>query len=241
VTPRRRRRRPLRRLALRAAAALALGAVLGTALPLGLFRVVPPPTTAFMLRSHRDDPATGRACPEVEQRWVGWKEIPRFVPIAVLVAEDQRFLQHSGFDLDAIADAVEERFREGRARGASTISQQLAKNLFLWPGKSWLRKGLEVWFTAWLEWLWPKRRILEVYLNVAQFGPCVFGVEAASRRYFERDVSELTPHEAALLAAVLPNPARMRVGAPGPFTRERAAEILTLMELPDGPSYLRGL
>jgi monofunctional biosynthetic peptidoglycan transglycosylase len=241
VTPRRRRRRTLRGLALRASAALALGAVLATALPVALFRVVPPPTTAFMLRSHRRDPATGRACAVVDQSWVDWRQIPRFVPIAVLVAEDQRFLQHRGFDLGAIADAVEERVREGRARGASTISQQVAKNLFLWPGKSWVRKGLEAWLTAWLEWLWPKRRILEVYLNVAQFGPCVFGVEAASRRFFDRGAADLTPYQAALLAAVLPNPKRMRAGEPGPFTRERAAQILALMDLPGGPGYLRGL
>jgi monofunctional biosynthetic peptidoglycan transglycosylase len=114
-------------------------------------------------------------------------------------------------------------------RGASTISQQVAKNLFLWPSRSLTRKGLEAWFTAWLELVWSKRRILEAYLNVAQFGPCLFGAGAASDRYFNTEAIALSPHEAALLATVLPNPKRLRAHDPGPYARERSAEILELM------------
>jgi monofunctional biosynthetic peptidoglycan transglycosylase len=225
--------------ALFALAGLGLAA-LATAIPVALFRSVAPPTSAFMLRSHFADPATGWPCERVEQRWVDWEQISPHVPIAVVVAEDQRFLQHRGFDFRSIAEAVSER-EEGRLRGASTISQQLAKNLFLWPGRSLLRKGLEAWLTVWIELVWPKRRILEVYLNVAQFGPCTFGVEAASRRFFDVGAAELEAEQAALLAAVLPNPLRLRAHDPGPYARERSAEILELMERLGRSAYLRGL
>jgi monofunctional biosynthetic peptidoglycan transglycosylase len=230
--------RRVRRVALRALALGLAAALLATALPVLLLRAAPPPTTAFMLRSRFADPATGRPCPAVRQAWVDWEAISPHAPLAVVMAEDQRFFQHDGFDFRSIADAVEERLEEGRLRGASTITQQLAKNLFLWPGRSFLRKGLEAWFTVWLEALWPKRRILETYLNVAQFGPCTYGVGAASRVYFASEASELTAEQAALLAAVLPNPAKLRVHDPGPYARERAAEILALMEGAGGPAYV---
>jgi monofunctional biosynthetic peptidoglycan transglycosylase len=232
-------RRLLRGIALLVVAGLGLAA-LATAIPVALFRSVPPPTSAFMLRSHFSDPATGWPCERVEQRWVDWEQISPHLPIAVVLAEDQRFRQHRGFDFRSIAEAVKER-GQGRVRGASTISQQLAKNLFLWPGRSLLRKGLEAWFTIWIELAWPKRRILEVYLNVAQFGPCVFGAEAASRRFFDVAAAELEPEQAALLAAVLPNPLRLRAHNPGPYARERTAEILELMERLGRSAYLRGL
>src|SRR5262249_39964849 len=151
-----------------------------TALPVLALRVVPPLVTPFMLRAHfGDDP-----CDRVDYRWVARDAIAPAVFLAVVAAEDQRFAQHAGFDFDAIGDALEQQ-RDGRpTRGASTISQQVAKNLFLWPGRSWVRKGLEAWFTVWIEALWPKARILEVYVNVAQLGRCTFGVGAASRRFF---------------------------------------------------------
>ncbi len=241
---RRRRSRSWARRVVRAGALLVVAglglAALATAIPLALFRSAEPPTSAFMLRSHFADPATGWPCERVEQRWVDWEEISPHVPIAVVLAEDQRFRQHRGFDFRSIAEAVKER-EDGRVRGASTISQQLAKNLFLWPGRSLLRKGLEAWFTVWIELAWPKRRILEVYLNVAQFGPCVFGVEAASRRFFDVGAAELEPEQAALLAAVLPNPLRLRAHNPGPYARERTAEILELMERLGRSAYFRGL
>jgi monofunctional biosynthetic peptidoglycan transglycosylase len=223
---------------------LALGVVAGllaTVVPIALLRVWAPPTTAFMWQSHRSDPATGRACTHIDYQWVPWRELAPKLPWAVLVAEDQRFLAHRGFDVKAIADALDARRSGGRLRGASTVSQQVAKNLFLWPGRSALRKGLEAWLTVWIELLWPKRRIIEMHLNIAQFGPCVFGGEAASQRYFGRPVALITARQAALLAAVLPSPGKMRANDPGPYTVERAQRILALMHLPDGPSYLRGL
>jgi monofunctional biosynthetic peptidoglycan transglycosylase len=124
---------------------------------------------------------------------------------------------------------MEDAGRGGRLRGASTISQQVAKNLFLWSGQNWFRKGLEAWFTVWIELFWPKQRILEVYLNVAQFGRGTWGVEAASRRYFGKSAASLTRYEAALLAAVLPSPTRYRVVNPGPYVRQRQQWILGQM------------
>jgi monofunctional biosynthetic peptidoglycan transglycosylase len=156
---------------------------------------------------------------------VGWREIAPAMKLAAVASEDQRFAAHGGFDFDSIRDAVEDRLDGGRLRGASTISQQVAKNLFLWPGQSFVRKSLEAWLTLWIEALWPKRRILEVYLNVAQFGPCTFGVEAAARRYFGKPAAALGAREAALLAAALPSPARSRADRPSSALRARAARV----------------
>jgi monofunctional biosynthetic peptidoglycan transglycosylase len=165
----------------------------------------------------------------VDYEWLDFELIAQDLGLAVIVAEDQRFFEHAGFDLNAITSALNERTGGGRLRGASTITQQVAKNLFLWPSRSLARKGLEAWIAAWLERLWSKRRILEAYLNIAQFGPCLFGAGAASDRYFNTEASALNAHEAALLATVLPNPKRMRASDPGPYTRERRAEILAMM------------
>jgi monofunctional biosynthetic peptidoglycan transglycosylase len=168
---------------------------------------------------------SGGVCPEIEYDWVGWDAIGQPAKLAVLAAEDQRFAEHRGFDTREIRDAFDTWREGGRARGASTISQQVAKNLFLWPGQSLLRKSLEAWLTIWIETLWSKRRILEVYLNVAQMGPCTFGVGAASQRFFAMPPVRLGAHEASLLAAVLPSPAQWRVEAPSPAVRARAARI----------------
>jgi len=233
----RRWRRRLARVVVCGAVAL----VLATAMPIALLRWLPPPTTAFMLYSRVADPATGRACERVAYDWVPWRAISRDIPRAVLVAEDQRFLQHRGFDTKAIGDAVSEFASGGRMRGASTISQQVAKNLFLWPSRSFVRKAFEAWLTVWIELLWPKRRIVEVYVNVAQFGPCVFGAEAASRRYFGMPAARVSALQAARLAAVLPSPGQMRVDDPGPFAEQRAHEIVAEMRRGGGPGYLRGL
>ncbi|MBW2694342.1 MAG: transglycosylase domain-containing protein, partial [Deltaproteobacteria bacterium] len=145
-------------------------AVAATAISMFVFTAIAPPTTAFMLVSRIADPATGQPCDAVEYSWLDFDLIAPDLGLAVLVAEDQRFFEHAGFDLNAINRALSEHSDGGRLRGASTISQQVAKNLFLWPGRSLTRKGLEVWFTAWIERVWSKRRILEVYLNIAQFG-----------------------------------------------------------------------
>ena len=180
------------------------------------WRWLPPPTSAFMLRER----FAGRT---IYQSWVRYPSISRNLVLCVIAAEDQKFAAHSGFDLDSIVRAAQE--RRQTPRGASTISQQLAKNLFLWPGRSFVRKALEAYFTVWLEQTWPKRRILEVYLNVAEFGPGIFGAEAASERMFGKRAVELTLRESALLAAVLPSPKRMSATNPSAYVDERASQI----------------
>ena len=209
----------LRRLALR----VALGIVVATALPIALLRVVPPVTSAFMIATKWPFARGDDACADVEYRWVPRRGIATNVFRAVIAAEDQRFAQHHGFDFAAIEDAIEERDEKGRSRGASTITQQVAKNLFLWSGRSFVRKGLEAWLTAWIELLWPKQRILEVYVNVAQFGRCTFGVGAASQRFFRTAPASLGLEQAALLAAVLPNPIRRSARQPRPGVRKLAS------------------
>ena len=159
----------------------------------------------------------------------------------MIAAEDQKFLEHDGFDFEAIDKAMTDAKRGRRLRGASTISQQVAKNLFLWPEQSWVRKGLEAWFTLWIELLWPKQRILEVYLNSAEFGRGIWGVEAASRHFFGKPALHLNRAEAALLAAVLPNPKRFRVSNPSPYVRQRQDWILWQMRMLGGAGLLRKL
>ena len=218
---------------LRAVAVAALALVAAPIPALLALRFVPPPTSAFMLQH----PAP------VRQHWVPWSEISPELPVAVVAAEDQKFPHHHGFDFASISSALsgDEERRLRSPRGASTLSQQVAKNLFLWPGRSWVRKGLEAWLTLWIETLWPKRRILEVYLNIAQFGPGIFGVGAASAAYFETPPARLGPDQAARLAAVLPDPRRLHVREPGPYAQERAIWIRGQVAMLGGPAYLRGL
>lgn len=208
--------------------------------PILALRSVPPPTSAYMLRSRSADPATGAACQEVAYHWVDREAISPHLKLAVVVAEDQRFLLHDGFDTKSIRRALRERDR-ARIRGASTISQQVAKNLFLWSGRSYLRKGIEAWLTFWIETLWSKQRTLEIYLNLAQFGPCLFGAGAASERFFDVAAADLSAEQAALLATVLPNPLKLRAHNPGPYARERRDEILGLMVSQRGHRHLQGL
>ncbi|MEO7200282.1 MAG: monofunctional biosynthetic peptidoglycan transglycosylase, partial [Dokdonella sp.] len=158
--------------------------------------------------------------------------------IAVVASEDQRFPQHRGFDVDAIRDALAAADDGERLRGASTISQQVAKNLFLWGGRSYVRKGLEVWFTALIETLWTKQRILEVYLNIAEFGDGIYGAQAASQQHFGRPATELSSHQAALLAAVLPSPKRLHAKRPSAYVQKRAAWIERQMRQLGGSAYL---
>ena len=176
---------------------------------------------------------------EVEQRWVEWAEMSPQLPIAVVAAEDQNFPHHHGFDLESIRSALAERQR--RQRGASTISQQVAKNLFLWPSASWLRKGLEAYLTLFVEALWPKRRILEVYLNVVELGPGVFGVQAASERFFGDSAGEVTERQAATLAAVLPSPKRFSAADPSSYVEQRVNWIVRQMRQLGGPAYLESI
>jgi monofunctional biosynthetic peptidoglycan transglycosylase len=197
-------------------------------------RWIAPPTSAMMLL----EPGPLR---DVSHRWVDREAISAFAARAVIAAEDQKFLEHHGFDFASINDALAE-YRAGNGlRGASTITQQVAKNLYIWPGRSLVRKGLEAYLTLLLETFLPKQRILEIYLNVAEFGPHVFGVEAAAQRLFASHAAGLTAAQAALLAAVLPNPKRLSVAAPSPYVRERQADILEQMRLLERRGHYRGL
>jgi monofunctional biosynthetic peptidoglycan transglycosylase len=206
-----------------------------------VMRWVRPVTTAFMVEARLHALFTGDRGYTTDYRWVPYREISPQVPIAVVAAEDQKFPIHAGFDFGAIADAIEDQADGGPARGASTISQQVAKNLFLWPGRSWVRKGVEAYFTVLLETLWPKRRILEVYLNTAEFGKGVFGVGAAAQRFFDEPVSRLDREQAALLAAVLPAPRRLHADRPSDYVRARSEKIELEAARLGGPSYLRAL
>lgn len=205
------------------------------------FRWIDPPTSAFMIRERMIAPGSEAKAYAIRHRWVAWADTSPHVKVAVIAAEDQNFPAHHGFDLKSINDALVDRERGRRVRGASTISQQVAKNLFLWPAQSWLRKGLEAYFTVLIETLWPKERILEVYLNVAEFGRGVFGVGAAADIYFHKRPSQLSAYDAALLAAVLPSPKRMRVNAPSNYVRSRQQWILGQMRGLGGTALLKEL
>lgn len=206
--------------------------VAATWLPVLVMRFVPPAATSFMVQ--RVLPCRG----VVYYKWVRWERLSRHTPIAFVAAEDQRFPEHHGFDVEAIREVLAEAGEGGPSRGASTISQQVAKNLFLWPGRSWLRKGLEAWWTVLLEATWPKWRILEVYVNTAQLGPCTFGVGAAARQFFGKEAGDLGPAESALLAAVLPSPERSRVESPSGYVRGRQAWIQRQVGSLGGSGYL---
>lgn len=187
------------------------------------FRWLDPPTTAFMLQDK-----SGRV--PVLHEWVAWKNVGVASPLAVVASEDQKFAGHFGFDVNSIRASVEN-YNDGAAlRGASTITQQVAKNLYLWSGKSFLRKGIEAYFSILIEVCWSKKRILEIYINTAEFGPGIYGVGAASEVYFGKSPVDLSDAEAALLAAVLPNPTQLRVNNPTVYVRERQTWIIKQMQ-----------
>lgn len=217
-----------------------LAVILVTVAPVIGLRWVPPPTTAFMLEKRAAHLIRGERHKTIRYRWIGRGSISPDMRLAVVASEDQKFPHHRGFDFESIAEAVLEKDARGRLRGASTISQQVARNLFLWPGRSYLRKGLEAYFTVLLELLWPKRRILEVYLNVAEFGDGIYGVAAAAQAFFGKRPADLGRAEAALLAAVLPNPRRLQARNPSAYVRERARWIEEQMAHL-GPAYVRNL
>ncbi len=207
-----------------------------------VLRWVAPPASSFMLQSHfQGEPAGSDQRPTIHYDWVSYLEISPVMALAVIAAEDQRFPLHGGFDFHEIKKALKTKAEGGALRGASTITQQVAKNLFLWPGRSLLRKGMEAWFTMLIEILWSKRRILEMYLNIAEMGAYTFGAEAASQRFFRKRAAQLSQAEAALLAAVLPNPVRYRVDSPSPHVRRRQAWILRQMRQLGGVRYLEDL
>lgn len=201
-----------------------------------LFRYVNPPTSAFMFSYGVANPDK-----EVQQQWVGLADISPWMRLAVVASEDQRFPDHWGVDFSAIRKALAEYQAGEGLRGASTITQQTAKNLFLWNGRSFVRKTLEAGLALALDGLWPKRRILEVYLNVAEFGPGIYGVEAASRVYFGLPARQLSAEQAARLAAVLPNPKVLSVASPSPYVRDRVFWIRGQMDQLSGLQYLKEL
>lgn len=201
----------------------------------------PPVTSAFMLEAKVAARFRGDAGFHLRHMWVDRHRISAPAQLAVIASEDQKFPFHHGFDLNSIHDALREQEEGGRSRGASTLSQQTAKNLFLWGGHSYLRKALEAWFTTLLELCWPKTRILEVYLNSAQFGPDVFGVEAAAQIYFHKHAAALTRSEAAQLAAVLPNPVRLHADRPSAYVAARREWILGQMRGLGDTAYLKNL
>jgi len=206
-----------------------------------LLRWLPPLTSAGMLEARSSARVKGDLSYCTQFDWVDLEHISPNAAIAVIASEDQSFPFHRGFDFNSIRDAVRSSEQGKRLRGASTISQQVAKNLFLWPGRSVVRKALEAYFTVLIEGLWPKERTLEVYLNIVELGKGVYGVEAAARRFYHEPAARLTPEEAALLAAVLPNPRRLRVDRPSPYVLERREFILEQMRDLGGTSYLQAL
>ena len=216
-----------------------LVALVLTIAPVLALRWVPPPTSALMFRKSIAN-LVGSQGKSIRYRWVDWAAIAPDMPLAVVAAEDQKFPRHWGFDFESIAEAIEDQGPRHRVRGASTITQQVAKNLFLWHGRSYVRKGLEAYFTVLLEIFWPKRRILEVYLNIAEFGDGTYGVYAASKTFFGKHPSQLTQSEAALLAAVLPNPKHLHANTPSPYVEERTHWIEEQMEQL-GDAYLHRL
>lgn len=203
---------------------LAITVVLVTVMLVLPLRWVDPPTSAFMLQDRLIHKRS------VDYRPVSGEQISAHLALAVIAAEDQKFPNHWGFDRQEIQRAVGDFRQGGRLRGASTISQQLAKNLYLWPQQSFVRKGVEAWFTAWLELCLPKRRMLEIYLNIVEFDEGVYGAEAAVQHYFNHSAMELTPEQAALLAAVLPAPKHRNAAEPDEFLQQRQQWILGQMK-----------
>ncbi|MDQ1212556.1 monofunctional biosynthetic peptidoglycan transglycosylase [Pantoea anthophila] len=202
-----------------------------------LFSFLPVPFSAVMVERQVGAWLRGDFSYVAHSDWVGHDEISPWMGLAVIASEDQKFPTHWGFDVAAIESVLDN--SDSRMRGASTLSQQTAKNLFLWDGRSWIRKGLEAGLTVGIETIWTKRRILTVYLNIAEFGPGIFGVEAASQHYFHKPASRLTAADAALLAAVLPNPIRYRAAAPSGYVRSRQQWILRQMRQLGGEGFLQ--
>lgn len=207
-----------------------------------VFRWAPIPTSAFIYQQNYLAKNSPKVYEKAAYQWVDWNDISPQLAIAVIAAEDQRFPTHWGVDTVELRKALQERRKNNRSpRGASTITQQLAKNLFLWGGRSYTRKVIEAGISVSLEIAWPKKRILEVYLNVAQFGDAIFGAKQASQKLFDIDVKSLSREQAAMLAAVLPKPAISNVNDPRPALRKRQQWILKQMKQLGGLNYLKQL
>jgi monofunctional biosynthetic peptidoglycan transglycosylase len=207
-------------------------------LSVALLRWIDPPYSAFMAQRRIEAWVTHDRGYVFRHTWVDLARISPNLPLAVVASEDQKFPEHWGFDVEAIEKAYELNQHSHRVRGASTISQQVAKNLYLWSGRSYFRKGLEAYFTLLIEGFWPKRRILEIYLNIAEFGDGTYGAEAAAERFFHRPASRLSRSDAAILAAVLPSPERYSAAAPSHYVLQRRDWILAQMQALGGPEML---
>lgn len=211
------------------------------ALQVATLRFVDPLFSSFMAIRQLEAMAEGDLSYRIAYDWRDLDRMAPHVPVALVASEDQRFAEHFGFDVEAIEDAHRNNARGRKVRGGSTISQQLAKNLFLWSGRSWVRKGIEAWYTLLIEAMWPKQRILEVYANVAEFGDGVYGAQAAARTFFGKDARQLSAGESARLAAVLPSPKRYSAARPGPYVKRRARAIERQMRQIGGRDYLQQL
>ncbi|MBN8703449.1 MAG: monofunctional biosynthetic peptidoglycan transglycosylase [Bacteroidetes bacterium] len=209
---------------------LFLGFLILSILSVILFRFVPVPFTPLMLIRCVEQITEGKEL-RLKKDWVSFDKIPNNLQLAVVCSEDQNFLKHNGFDFEAIEKAMKHNEKHKKKRGASTISQQTAKNVFLWPGRSWIRKGLEVYFTFLIELCWNKQRIMEVYLNIIEMGDGVYGAQATAKYFFKKDAHKLSRTESALIAAVLPNPRKFSIKAPSGYVRGRQNFVLEQMSL----------
>ncbi|HEX7349021.1 MAG TPA: monofunctional biosynthetic peptidoglycan transglycosylase [Rhodanobacteraceae bacterium] len=230
---RRRGRRWLRRLLWLIVACIAL-----TWLPVLILRFVPPVTSAYMLERAATEAWRGHHDFHIRYHWVPFDQIAPVAPLAMVASEDQTFPFNHGFDIASIRSAIDVAEAGGRLRGASTITQQTARNLFLWSGGGFFRKGLEAYFTVLIDVTWPKRRILEVYANIAELGNGIYGVEAAAEAYWHAPAARLTTHQAALLAAVLPDPRGWHADRPSAYVARRAAWIERQMRQLGGVAYV---
>lgn len=195
-----------------------------------VYRFVPVYYTPLMVIRCVQQKAAGKPV-KLQHQWVSREYLSPHLPMAVVASEDNLFAEHHGFDFDQIKKAIEEHRQGRRQRGASTISQQTAKNVFLWPSSDWVRKGLEAYFTVLIELLWDKERIMEVYLNSIEMGPGIYGAEAVAQAHFGTDARSLNRAQCALIAASLPNPLRYNSAAPSPYMQKRKQQILKLMQL----------
>ena len=220
-------------------AKLVLGFLLVSVFFVLLYRFIPPPATPFMFIRVFENIMVGEQ-PKLKKDWEPISDISPHLVMAVIAAEDQNFMNHFGFDIKAIekAQKFNKRQKGKKVRGASTISQQTAKNLFLWQGRSWLRKGFEVYFTFLIELLWSKERIMEVYLNIIEMGDGIYGAEAAAQKYFNKNASALSKREAALIAAVLPNPRKWSPAQPTNYISRRQNWIIRNINNLNKPEFL---
>lgn len=218
---------------------LLLGAaLLFSVLQVAALRFINPPFSSFMAIRALEAWSQGDFGFRLKHKWVSRSQMSTAVPLAMIASEDQKFADHNGFDLEAIEKAQARNARGKKIRGGSTISQQTAKNMFLWSGRNYVRKGLEAWYTVLMEAMLPKARIIELYANFAEFGDGIYGVQAAARSFYGVDAKRLSPSQAARLAAVLPSPRKYSVVRPGPYVQRRARAIERQMRLIGGPAYI---